>query len=1203
MAFNAPDPAKQLSLGVFGSLVTEVVPEALAEGVSPDNQDLEFVPGSISSRRCLAKVFSTPFAGNPTYAKSYVAPDGTIYNLYFDTSGAVTVENFTATPGTRTLIYQAVQTTGLYAKSITASGREYIAISDGLRGQEPPLQFDGTFIDRVSQDGPGASPNVQSLALPSTTMTISAAPAVLTVIECDPAGGPSGGPYTAINIFVVSVGSAYVGGTAIIAGSSNSTMDGTYTITAVYPGSGGSGGLIIGSASFSAGTTYGLGGTCTLGYGSTMVRANNTVTVETATPNGLQVGYQVQITGVPAASIGGGISSIVIDNENFPGIATVTTASAHGLSPGLEVSLTGIAGSVVGGTISAIARAGDIVTVTTSAAHGSNPGAFVTIAGVSTASFNTSTTVVGVPNSTQFTYTQVDSDATSSGGTVTLDWPVPASSTPTYYEVQSAPSATIFTVAVSYSDGTWSSGLVNYDWQGTFFVSAVLSNVTFQYQQYGPDATTSYTGTVTPYGQAAPGKHQMQVAFLTRNGAITQPSPPVLFIANGGQYINVTNIPIGPPNVVARILLFTGASGSYFYYIPVPAQVNGQQVSTATQINDNTTTQVLLDFSDNTLYAASATSIPGNNLASQIVIESALGFGSYASRLMAYGVRNIVDNLLNMGFEGGYLPSNPHLPAGWTGPGGTLEVPPNRVGVGYVVGVTGPGTTVILSQSCYQDAYGAPIIQPNQNYIFRCLVATNTTYANLQVGARITSASTGFSSTATVSGSYLSATAIWLNAAFQTTMPMTIPSDMVLEIIAIQTESATVTVALDEMSVQYSLSASLQGGLSLTGIYGSYANNPEAFDGVTGYFGPNNDTRPVMDMGIIRNALYLLTQDPSGRLHQTSDNGITEPAGWIVNQIASNCGVLSTLCLTKSQADDQTGSGGEEWFTWASSTGPRIFGGGDVDKIAQEIQPNWTGNARRGFLGLNFAAAKTIWSVNDITDRVIYFGVPSLDVAGNNTAPNLILPVNYRELDSAYAIANSPPIHTSYTGRLVATDNTRKWTRWNLAFNGAAMMYRGATLSLTFLAGNGAVPGTVTPGYRNVYNLSPTNLTDDDYGQVYPYYVTYAFPSREQEQGLQLGSVRKLLTYVTAFVSGTGTMTLSYLVNTLANVWPLNSQRNLLLNPTRDQNFAGGSATGERFFLKFASSPATGTDNAFNLSKVMASIRPAARLPVSGSAE
>src|SRR6185312_7071248 len=103
-----------------------------------------------------------------------------------------------------------------------------------------------------------------------------------------------------------------------------------------------------------------------------------------------------------------------------------------------------------------------------------------------------------------------------------------------------------------------------------------------------------------------------------------------------------------------------------------------------------------------------------------------------------------------------------------------------------------------------------------------------------------------------------------------------------------------------------------------TVAFGSYVNNPEAFDGLTGKFGAGTDTHKLMDFGIVRNALYLLTEDPGGRLHETVDNGVTEPSGWQVSEVGANCGMLSAFCLTKSQADDGTASGGEEWFAWAS---------------------------------------------------------------------------------------------------------------------------------------------------------------------------------------------------------------------------------------------------------------------------------------------
>ena len=157
---------------------------------------------------------------------------------------------------------------------------------------------------------------------------------------------------------------------------------------------------------------------------------------------------------------------------------------------------------------------------------------------------------------------------------------------------------------------------------------------------------------------------------ITRQGAITAPGPFSTFISNGGQYPSVTNILPGPSNWVGRILIFTGAQPDVpgelppFFYIPVTPMLEGQIVGTATQIDDNTTTSVLLDFSDDTLYAAIGVSIAGNDIANQIVLDGALGFGAYLSRLTTWGQRNNIQNLLNMGFDADT--TGVTAPQGWT---------------------------------------------------------------------------------------------------------------------------------------------------------------------------------------------------------------------------------------------------------------------------------------------------------------------------------------------------------------------------------------------------------------------------------------------------------------------------------------------------------------------------------------------------------
>lgn len=1197
MSFNSSGQnVVQVPLTTIGSLVTELSPDSLPDGVSPDNAEIQFEPGQGFSRNGFKRVFVTAFPGNPTvtYGKSYVTPVGDVLNLYFDSNGAFWREDFTGTPGIYDKLFQS--TPGMYCKSITAFGREYIAISDGLHGQDIPLQFDGTNVDRVTQDGPGAPPNITNIVLPATTMAVSGAPPTVTITECDPAGQVGGSYYTAINIFVASSGTAFVGQNITVSGNSSGPMNGVYSIIAVYPG------LIVGAAYFPAGTVFGLGGTGTLGSGTTMVRSGNIVSVTTSTPHQLQPGFRALITDVPAASVGGGILEVRIDNEDFPGLAKVTTNAPHGLVPQLLVSMSGITppGSVV---ITNADRRGQLVVITTATPHGYAAGAVVTISGVTDASFDTSVAIAAVVNPTSFTFPQASADGGSTGGTVALNWPIPDTATPTVFSVESVPTPTTFFVAVNYCDGVWGSGTVSYAWDGTFFVKSVSSPTTFQYQQYGPNTSTSAIGTVTPDGQAAPGQHQMQVLYLTRQGYTTAPSPPVTFVANGGQFLGVSNIPIGPSNVTARILAFTGAQGAYFFYIPVPGQVNGQQVSTATQVNDNTTTSVLLDFSDNTLFAGLGISIPSNNLANQIVLDGALGFGFFGSRLMAYGQRSRVNNFLNMSFDGGAFPTSPNSPTGWTV---TPAVAPSGVALGPGIhGTQGwglflsPGVSAgNLFQSAYLDAYGAPILQANQQYTFRCWIAVSASDVGMAVAAQFQSLSTGYLATVLLNGTTMRVGGSWLEGAFDLKTPAVIPTDMTL-VISASSATIPINVVIDEMSIIYT------DNPYRTGLYGSYPNNPEGIDGVTGYFGPVDDTHTLMDMAIIRNSLYFLTRDPSGRLHQTSDNGITEPAGWTVDLVAPNCGALSAFSLSKSQADDETGSGGEEWFSWASSTGPRIFGGDSPFKIAQEIQPNWTGASdgnNRGFGGINFAAATTIWSINDTVARVIYFGIPSFDVPGPATAPNTILTMNYRELDSAYEIAKAPPVRTSAQGRLIAADNARKWSPWRRPMNGAAQMYRGPELSTVFFGGNGAALGTVA-GFGNVYTLDAAKLTDDDYGLIQPYYVTYGFVTAEQAQAYGLGVTRLMLSYATAFIQGTGVMTVSWMVNILSNVWPLNSVRNMSETQDYDMNFAGGSVTGEKIFFKFASMPLPGqTDNGFSISRMMAAIVKNVKLPVRGAA-
>lgn len=1238
MAQNLASPdSHEIPLTVLGGQVTFIDPTSLPQGVSPDCPDMQFNPGSAFSRDGFKKVFSAPLypTATRTYGKSYVDPTGIIRNLYFYSNGALTVENITVSPGVETLLAQTAAP-GAWAKSCTAFGREYIAISDTLHGTEVPLQYDGINLDRVTQDGPGSSPEVSSFVIPAVDLTTGTGTITLAVDEVDPENpDPISGFFTSINLYTTSaLTGVEVGQFVTISGTAN--YNGTAgPITAIFPSTPRS--LIEIANYIPAGTNceaVAPNGSCTLlGSPGSMVvstgplqRNNNIVSGITASPHQLQPGYQVQISNAQASQVGDSVqtpsdTTIVIDNENAPGIATVTVGLAsgqtsHGLIPGCNVAIFAVKPATVGTSISSIVRAAQVVTVVMSASTGLNPDAIVTISGVTPESFNGIWQVINVTTTTNpgdtFTYAQVDVDVAGSGGSTAINWPVPATATPTYFEVIAAPTPTTFQVAVSYADGTWTSGSVTFPWDGTFFVKSVFSPATpggtdyegFSYQQYGPNATAvAVSGSIvaTPYGQASPGQHQMQAFFITRSGYLTKPSPPVTFIANGGQYLRVTNIPIGPSSVVARGIAFTGAEGAYFFYISTQPQENGQLVGTATQINDNTTTNAIFDFGDPTLFGTQGTggaiSFPGNNLANGTILGGALGFAQYGSRLITYGQRNSIQNLLNPGFDGGYLPNVPTIPTGWdaTLNSGGAITEAGHFGEGWLISVTSGAACGELQQSAYEDYSGSPILTGNTQYKVRAYLKPSVAAADLTFTVSFLSASTSFSSSASVSGAQMSANGSFVEASFSLVTPVAIPSDMLLDIQA-ATSASTVTLLVDDLSLIFSETPYLNT------LFGSYVGNPEAFDGVSGKFGPSDDTHQPLDLGVIRSNLYILTQDPGGRLHQTSQ-GSTEPSGWVVDEVGQNCGTVSTFSLTVSQANDNTGGGGEEWFAWYSSSGPRIFGGEFPFKIAQEITRR-KGRVAPGspddLTNINPLAQTTVWSLNDPEQKIMYFGVP-MNAA---TAPSTIWMLNYLGCETAEEIANANPVHRAVnSGKMIANDLGRKWSPWHRTMNGAALMFREeGYLEPVFFGGNGLIPNTsAVSAFGNAYSLDPSLLTDDDYGLIVPYYTTYAFPDSDLAQALGIGGGLKMCSYAYGLISGTGTMTLSVLYNLLSKVWRINQPFTMQENPDNDTEWGCGQATGKRFWFKFASTPTSGTDNGFELNNWTVAIKKNARMPVRGS--
>jgi hypothetical protein len=817
----------------------------------------------------------------------------------------------------------------------------------------------------------------------------------------------------------------------------------------------------------------------------------------------------------PTATVGAGGTStsqgpILSRSANE---VTGNTATAHGLKVGYQVIIGGVGNTNLGGPITAVARLANVATVTTTTAHGFPAGAIVDIGGVGDASFDQlSATILSVPSATTFTYSNGGADAASAGGTV---------------------------------------GDV---WNGMFYIDSIPTTTSFTYQQVGANDIASGTGTMTPNGQLSGGQHKCVVMFQTRSGYITAPSPPVVFTANGGQYVLVSDIPIGPPNVIKRVLGFTGKDGNNFFSILTLPIANNQLIATTTVVPDNTTTSVLLDFSDNTLFAATAIDIPGNNLFALQVLPPCLGTFSYAGRLWAWGFRNNTRNFLNMGFDGGYY-SGSTAPTGWTvvTPGGAIDSGISDFGFAWKIsgGVGNPQG--MISQPAYQDTYNIPILQPGEKYIFRCWMrASQIAQAGSVVCDLNSDSTTGIIAQGSIAITLATTDGVFLEVTMDNPLPDSVPSDLVLRVYS-NGVAAGQSVTIDEVEI-----IPHSQPYNNVPFMVSYVDNFESFDGVTGILGASDDANPLRDAFEIQDTMYFGTSE---RLHETVDVASSEPSGWTVREKSRNVGFLSAFSSTGQQEQN-----GEDFAIWCTRSGLRIFEGGQPYKISQEFQATWD--------RINWSAKQTIWLVNDVVVRRVYVGVP-LDSA---TTPSHILVMDYREMDTAQQISATPAVHISLAGRMIASDLARKWTRWTLPMNCGAVLTR-ADDTDEFCLGDGV-------GYGNAYTLGPVNSTDDNYGQVNPYWFTYFFVNHDQEVQLQLGIGRKRFIQVSAYVSGVGDVTITPYGDSLSNAWTPPPAYPLKTSPTNDL-YWGLNVGAERVAFKVSSSPLEGqTDNGFNLQKM-----------------
>jgi hypothetical protein len=665
--------------------------------------------------------------------------------------------------------------------------------------------------------------------------------------------------------------------------------------------------------------------------------------------------------------------------------------------------------------------------------------------------------------------------------------------------------ANVVTVATSTATGLTATdqvtiaGVTDASYDGVFPVASIIDSLHFTYAQTNANSSSS-GGSAAPLGSISAGVHQCSVIYVTRQGYLTRPSPPISWTAVGGRRATVIGIPsVGAlQNVVARIVAFTAAGGALFFY------TTGLSGAPQMQIFDNTATSFTVDFSDTALLAG----IEADYLFNLVELGECAGVIGYSDRLFWWGERNKQNNWENLTFDGGFGGVGNNVPLGWTADptfftGGTFDSSGEAIWGGDYL-ILGDGVTAtrgLMTQSAVNDYNGAPRLQANTAYSARVRVRMAGTLAQGTLHVHIFSALAGVSTPGISVPAAQITSAAWTEFIAPITAStgiQTIPSDLVLRVYADGTPTFNAGFMVENIEI---FPTAQPYNTSL--VRASYADDPESYDGVTGFMNVSEDDgQTVRAAFLLRERMYLV-KDRS--MHVTADDGVNEPASWTINEVSKSVGTPSVSGVAV----------GEDWAVIAGRAGIYLFDGGEPLKISQEIQPLWD--------SINWAAGQTLWVRVDTRNKRILCGVPT----GTATSPNLILMMDYRSLSSGGEIGSLGSISFStLSGKLYAVGRSRKWSPWNITANSCALVERSDGTAQLFL-GNGLVGGV---GNGKIYQLSDAQFSDDG-AAINSYYTTYFFLSHDLEQTYQVRSHRKLFAYLTTYVEGAGNLNLSAFVD------------------------------------------------------------------------
>jgi hypothetical protein len=1076
------------------------------------------------------KAFLTPNpAPSMNYIKTFEEEEVFTYTLVLDSAGTLWQEDVINNPNALAAITTQILP-GSFAQSTTIDEREFIAISNLTNGTDIPYTYDGTNLTRCSQVGPGAAPNVRPGAAGSSITSITqVAKHILPtsandwlLVSDNPSDiGSFGRPNTPGNVLTIVTDSSYVVPADITPGA-NVVLSGFPTAN----------GFVI----------------------------NNDPTGATAPPFYTIISVGQKITGqasYDAFSVT--VNFTTFFNEMTPsgcGVqGTAATLTANAQVPNLEV----------GGQLSI------------SGTGGGPP-----------AGYDGTWTVLTTPNASQFTVTATklqNNLATYSYTLISGTAPVAGQAVNVF---QTLNGNGVFNVA---------NAIITSAAPGTFSIKITGANIPSAGENgsgivfgtiftFDPETIVGNksSGTIATTGIFASGTRQVCYSYLTEEDFMTAPSPILtVTIPEGATSITVSGLLPGPSNVIARVIHLTPANGGQFYNIPQPVAVttiSGTQVNTSTWVNDNTTTSVVLSFADEVLTGAIEIDVEGNNLFENIELGSPTGFASYSQRVFAIGEQNKVPNFLNWSFDGGIVVTQSTqgtgnalggttrtTPAGWqvdpiNGNGGQVITSP-KFGFSYqIVNPTGSTQAAwgMITQPAFEDEFQVPIIQASTPYSARitCSVPTGDATGGFLVADLFNPATGRVLGDFNIDLTQVGTTLVIFTGEILNQVLAPVPNGLLLRLWAREIPN-NVAVTCDRIEV-----FPTQNPVLSTQIKGSYQENFEAFDAVTGIIKATvQNQQPVQTCFVMRDNLYLVK---TKSLLSTFDNGTGEPNTWSTKQESNKCGTTSIYGVDS----------GEDWAVIAGQPGAFIFTGGQPTKFSSEIQKLWN--------WIYWDSGQTLWVVNDVTNQRILMGVPMRTVMSVNgqmtqnpwipsdaipaapfpTTPNIVLAMNYSQINTGDSVAERAAVHSSsFTGKMLATDFTRKWSVWSIAAPAAAYCAR-SDGSDQLLIGNNAFTG-------KVYQLVE-NLMEDDGEAIDQRYLTYPFPSGDQSQQLQMAGVQKQYMFMRINTTFVGPLR----IVTHPNQFP-SAYMQALLPDLAAPPPGGGNLeiplheTGERLFLEFRS--------------------------------